>query len=150
MTAMLAWIDTEFNSYKGELISLALVMADGREFYANLGCKEPDPWVALNVMPVLDAPVMYLAEAQIRLQVFLQRYRKVHVIADWPEDLSHFNSFLITGPGQRIDTPHLTMEIDRELNTTSARPHNALADARANKAGWIELYGPPRSEDLRA
>jgi hypothetical protein len=146
---MLAWIDTEFNSYKGELISLALVTADGREFYVNLGCKDPHPWVALNVMPVLDAPAMSRAWASARLIVFLQRYHKLHVIADWPEDLMHLNEFLITGPGQRIDTPHLTMEIDRALDTTSARPHNALADARANKAGWIELYGPPRSEDLR-
>jgi hypothetical protein len=147
---MLAWIDTEFNSYKGELISLALVMADGREYYANLGCADPDPWVALNVMPVLDAPVEALAEAQMKLDVFLRRYKGIHVVADWPEDLAHLCSFLITGPGTRIDTPHLTMEIDRDLNTTSLRPHNALADARANKAGWLDLYGPPRSEDLRA
>ena len=35
---MKLWIDTEFNEYKGALISLALVAEDGREWYGVRFC----------------------------------------------------------------------------------------------------------------
>ena len=48
------YIDTEFNEFKGDLISLALVAETGEEFYEVLECKNPGPWVAEHVMPILE------------------------------------------------------------------------------------------------
>jgi len=44
-TDMKMWIDTEFNEYRGELISLALVAEDGREWYGVRYCDAPGWWV---------------------------------------------------------------------------------------------------------
>ena len=51
------FLDTEFNELGGELISLALVREDtGGFLYVATPCKDPGPWVAANVMTVLDVP----------------------------------------------------------------------------------------------
>ena len=131
---MRLFIDGEWNGYGGELISMALVAEDGREFYAVLGCDNPEPWVAENVMPKLnDGHGVELRESvesvQVRLSLFLAQFDAVHIIADWPEDIERFCRLLITGPGTRINTPPLTMEVLR-VDAPSENPHNALADAR--------------------
>lgn len=126
---MKLWIDCEFNSYKGQLMSLALVGHGDIQFYVVLPLPdEVDPWVMVNVVPILGAAETNLAEAQKQLQDFLSKFDSVHVIADWPEDIAHFCEFLITGPGERIDTPPLTMEVVR-IDAPSKIPHNALWDA---------------------
>lgn len=132
------YLDTEFNEFKGELISLALVAADGREFYEVVPCGNPGPWVAKHVMPVLGKfPIAYAAMQQ-QLQHWLLQFDRVHIVADWPEDIQHFCEALITGPGLRINTPPLTMEVRRDLDSgRSAAPHNALADARAIRAAAL-------------
>jgi hypothetical protein len=129
---MRLWIDTEFNGYKGELLSMALIDDDGREWYeVRVWHGEVDPWVAANVVPVFDKSAIPLELKRLRLRQFLGAYDSVHVVADWPEDIEHFCALLIIGPGERIDTPPLTMEVRRDLNTTgSLMPHNAIADAR--------------------
>ncbi|QNK67833.1 3'-5' exoribonuclease [Variovorax sp. PAMC26660] len=147
---MRIWIDTEFNGHEGELISLALVDEDGASFYRYVHCAEPEPWVAANVLPVLGlyslaperkAPasrqpsnVWTLAYLQRALAQWLEVYESIHLVADWPEDIAHFCRLLITGPGTRLDTPPLTMEIRRDLDAESLVPHNALEDARAMRA----------------
>ena len=129
---MKLWLDCEFNDFGGELISLAMVDERGDCFYAALPCPSPSPWVAANVMPVIGVDPMTRAEMQQALQAWLSRYDRIHIVADWPEDIAHYCRALITGPGQRIDTPPTTMEIRRDLSTIeSAVPHNALADAKA-------------------
>jgi hypothetical protein len=127
------YIDTEFNEFQGALISMALVAESGQEFYEVLPCENPGPWVAENVMPILGQEPVLKQVFQLRLQHWLAQFPKVHLIADWPEDIQHFCQALITGPGMRINTPPLTMEIRRDLDAVSALPHNALADARAIK-----------------
>ena len=65
---------------------------------------------------------------------FLSQFDSAHIVADWPEDISHFCNALIVGPGMRIDTPPLTLEVRRDLPNTadiSRVPHNALEDARS-------------------
>jgi hypothetical protein len=138
---MRIWIDCEFNEFKGELISLALVGEDGREWYGVLPCRKPGAWVAQHVMPQLGRDPMEKRKFQNSLYVWLMHYDSVHIIADWPEDIAHFCESLITGPGERINTPALTMEVRRDLDLVdSLTPHNALADARAIKAShlWLE------------
>lgn len=125
------WIDTEFNEFKGELISMAIVGEDSSEWYEVLPCAHPKPWVAEHVMPILRKKAISKEEFQCKLQLFFMRYAAVHLVADWPEDIQHFCDMLITAPGYRIDTPPLTMEIRRDLDAISALPHNALEDARA-------------------
>lgn len=53
------WIDCEWNSYKGALISFACVTDDGRNFYQEVVLHEPPhPWVAANVLPHLRGDVV--------------------------------------------------------------------------------------------
>lgn len=139
---MKLWIDTEFNEFRGELISLALVDQNGREFYEVVPCKRPGNWVAANVMPVLGQAPISLELLQQRLQAWLHPYETVHIIADWPEDIEHFCRVLITGPGLRINTPPLTLEVRRDLEAFSQLPHNALADAKANRLAYLQMFHP--------
>lgn len=129
------WLDTEFNEYRGALISMALACEDGSEWYEVLPCANPGPWVAQHVMPIINkAPLVDAIDLAHSLFLYLKRFDSVHIIVDWPEDISFFCNALIIGPGQRVDTPKLTFEIDRNLPDTSeisAIPHNALEDAKA-------------------
>lgn len=136
---MRIWIDTEFNEFRGALISMALVAEDGQEWYGVLHCPNPGPWVAQNVMPILGKEPEEKFTLQIEAAEFLKQFDSVHLIADWPEDIAHFCNFLITGPGFRLDTPPLTMEIRRDLDAVSALPHNALDDARGIMRKHLEL-----------
>lgn len=125
---MKLFLDCEFNEFKGALISMALVSEEGHEWYEVVPCETPGPWVAQNVMPILGKPAVSVEEMQRSLQQWLAQFDAVHVVADWPEDIAHFCSALITGPGYRLDTPPLTMEVVR-IDADSELPHNALADA---------------------
>ena len=138
---MKIWIDTEFNDYQGSLISIALVDAEGRTFYEAPWCNEVlTEWVRDNVSPVVGIPCTSLRLVQHKLEVWLEPYTSVHLIADWPDDIRHFCDLLITGPGKRISTPRLTMEIRRDLDgAQSAIPHNALQDAIAIKNEYLRL-----------
>lgn len=124
------FIDGEWNSYGGDLISLALVAEDGLAFYGVLGCENPDHWVAQNVMPKIPKPWLDLESLQEQLEMFLGQFDSVHIIADWPEDIMWFCKVLVTGPGTRLNTPPLSMEVLR-VDTISENPHHALADAKA-------------------
>lgn len=126
------YIDCEWNSFGGDLISMALVSDKDHEFYEVLGCNNPDPWVELHVMPILLKEEVTKMTLQYNLGIFLSQFDKVNIVADWPEDLMWFCRMLITGPGERLNTPPLTMEVIR-VNTISKLPHNALEDARALK-----------------
>ena len=127
------YLDCEFNEYKGALISMALAAEDGREWYEVVPCETPGDWVAAHVMPILGKSSVSVADMQSSLQQWLAQFERVHIVADWPEDIAHFCQALITGPGTRIDTPPLTMEVLR-IDCGSDNPHNALADARGIRA----------------
>jgi hypothetical protein len=129
---MRLFLDTEFNEFKGPLISMALFPESGLPFYESLGCENPGPWVAEHVMPIINREPVTLANFQAYLQHFLAQWDEVTIVADWHEDIIHFCEALTTGPGQRINTPTLNFQIRRDLDTVpSAIPHNALADAKA-------------------
>jgi hypothetical protein len=61
------------------------------------------------------------------------------VIADWPEDISHFMQCLIVSPGQMILIPNLTLRLIHAPpwpdDLAGAVAHNALWDARALRYG---------------
>jgi hypothetical protein len=137
---MKLFIDGEWNSYRGDLISMALVPIDGSDpFYEVLECDKPDPWVKEHVMPKLYNLPITREHFWKRLEKFLMQYDEVEVIADWPEDISYFCNALITGPGTRINTPPLFMRVIR-IDTVSKDPHNALADATALRDWFIAFH----------
>ena len=137
---MKLWIDTEFNSFKGEFISLAVIDENDEFFYMAVRCDNPRPWVAENVIPVLGVKTSTAKEISKGLEKYLSKYDQIHVIADWPEDVQHFCAVLITGPGMRIDTPPMTFEVRRDIDSNeSAVPHNALHDAFAVKMAYLSL-----------
>ena len=126
---MRMFIDCEFNEFKGDLISMAIVAENGDEFYEVLDCPNPGDWVKVNVIPILNKDPIPYSLFQRKLEFFLMKYNSIELIADWPEDIKHFCECLITDPGFRLNTPPLTMTIIR-IDAESALPHNALADAR--------------------
>jgi len=142
---MEVFIDCEWNGYRGKLITMALVAMDGRELYAGVPMHEElVPWVQEHVVPAIGDPENLTGKLELasRLYRFLEPYESVHIIADWPEDLEHLCRVIVTGPGTRIPTPRLTMEVRRDLDSTqSCLPHNALADARAIKDHYLSLMG---------
>lgn len=126
---MRLFLDCEFNEFKGQLISIALVAENGSEFYEVVHCENYGPWVLEHVVPILGKSSKSYAHMQALLHRWLSQFDSIHVIADWPEDIKHFCEALIVGAGLRIDTPPLTMEIIR-IDAESTLPHNALHDAR--------------------
>lgn len=138
------FIDTEFNGFCGRLISMAIVSEDlTSEFYEVLnkdtycnpyGGIYLDSWVKENVIPHLNKTPVSVKEFQDRLETFLKENsedNKIRIIADWPEDLTHFTKMLITGPGRRMIVPNFELVFDSQIEYHSELPHNALEDARA-------------------
>ena len=150
------FLDTEYNGWRGALISLALVPEDnGEEFYITLDCPgSVQPWVQENVIPYLDmvpasmaAPRRSAEDAARELSQWLIREHEAHdftrqtglveldIVADWPEDISQICSLLTIGPGLTLEIPSITFQLLRIPGFSTAAnskvPHNALHDARA-------------------
>jgi hypothetical protein len=79
-----------------------------------------------------------MASLQEKLETYLCQFESIHIVADWPEDIMWFCKVLVTGPGTRINTPPLSLEILR-VDTVSINPHNALADAGALRAWCVNI-----------
>ena len=137
---MRLFLDTEFNDFKGPLISMALVpeVRSIPPFYESLGCPNPSEWVAQHVMPRLGIPPIPIGAFHDRLEQFLSQWDEVTIIADWHEDIAHFCNSLTVSPGSRIRTPTLNFQIRRDLDAVpSAIPHNALEDAVAMRSSAV-------------
>lgn len=125
------FIDCEWTKWNGKLLSMALVPeASWHSFYEAIeyDVADCDPWVVQNVLPVMDIEPVSMEVFQFRLSEYLRMFDRINLIADWPEDISWFCRSLITGPGMRMNTPPIIMQIIR-VDTISTKPHNALADA---------------------
>ena len=138
------FLDTEFNGFAGELISLALVPEHGdQEFYAVLPLPDHvHSWVQRNVVPYLHSVPVGLGgdrtsrlEAATGLAHYLAGDEDPVIIADWPEDIAHFCALLVTGPGDMAPVGSLRFEFlsspGFSTSVNSKVPHNALHDARA-------------------
>lgn len=136
---MRLFLDTEFNGFGGELISMALVGEDGREFYRVLALPvEYDPWVEENVVPHLQALPAPVATSYDELAMWLNNYlaglRDFVIIADWPADFEHFANLLslIGKNGGFKEAFPCTMRLINVSGQLKPEvPHNALSDARA-------------------
>lgn len=145
------YLDTEFNGYGGDLISLALVREDGESIYIVVVQKKPgmvfvnggncDSWVRDNVLPILMTPGQiapqeaYMDEVGPLVAGFLAGDPAPVVVADWPDDIRYFCEAAITGPGTMIDVPSLSFEVHRvdayPTDLEGAVQHNAWWDAMA-------------------
>jgi hypothetical protein len=132
------YIDCEWNSFDEDLISMALVSETGAEFYEVLECTEPHPWVLEHVIPVLNKDSISFKSFQDKLNKYLLQFDSINIIADWPEDIENFCSVLITGPGERMSSPPLSMQILR-IDSESELPHNALEDARGIRLAAMSI-----------
>ncbi len=148
------FLDTEFNGFGGELISLALVPEHGdQEYYAQLELpQELHPWVARNVVPYLNAvppsaqhEVMTRLEAAEALCRYFAHDTDPVIVADWPDDIAYFCSLLITGPGDMVPIGSLKFEFVSSPGFSTAAiskvPHNALHDARALRDFVVQWEG---------
>lgn len=141
----LIFIDTEYNGFGGELMSMALVGCDGRELYEVMSLS-PDikinSWVLDNVVPNLGKDAVSYDRFQDNLYHFLSYYDWYHggfiLIADWPDDFRYFCQSLIISSGGMMPFRKFEMKMDRSLDcAVSEVPHNALYDARAIKAKFL-------------
>ena len=148
------FIDVEFNGFGGPLISLALAPEDpnAAAFYEALPCDEPEPWVAEHVLPVLRTQPISRSELVEKLAAYLRADSQPEFVADWPEDIVHLASLMMTGPGWRMPSPTIRFDLldlpmfdDEALSETA---HNALSDAKALRAyvlaqerPWPGTYG---------
>lgn len=135
---MKLYLDCEFNGFGGDLLSMALVAEDGREWYGVL----PEPWVWNewvfdNVFPVIDAvepTIKAQSEEEFRVSLFnfLSQFDRPTIVVDWYADLVHFfNAFAGRDHTQSVHYP-CTAEIVVDVpGYAPLHPHNALSDARA-------------------
>ncbi len=134
------FLDTEFNGFGGDLISLALVPEDEAmpPFYEAIVCAAPTAWVSENVLPVLNTAPRSRAEVADRFADYLLDDPDPVLVADWPEDIAHAARLLVTGPGRMKPVRSIRFAlVDPAVMGTevaSAVRHSAYHDAVALRA----------------
>ena len=137
------FLDTEFNGFGGELISIALVPEDehAAPFYAAIAYASPTAWVTEHVLPVLAATPLSRGEVADRFAHYLLDDEAPLLVADWPEDIAQAARLLVTGPGRMKPVRSLRFElVDPDIigsGPAGTVPHNALEDARALRATML-------------
>jgi hypothetical protein len=141
------YLDTEFNEFGGDLMSLALVRDDGESLYLVYpDLEEYGSWVKENVVPILwsiPSPITGMAykledhkEGAYHIQEFLHGDPHPVILTDWPDDIRYFCQAIITGPGMMINTgPSIVFQMVRvdayPTTLEDAVQHNAWWDAMA-------------------
>lgn len=134
---MRMWLDTEFNEFNGQTISLGIVADDGREFYEVLELTEqPTKWVEENVLPVLHREPLLRAEFQERLIEWLGSFGSLQIYVDHIADAYRFLRLLESDDqGGWYAVPSVVIGVVTGLPGSqkdySLIEHNALSDARA-------------------
>lgn len=127
------FIDTEFNGFGGQLMSMALVCEDGREWYQVL--PEPrvlDKWVFENVFPILQKEPVDRETFRLSLKVFLEQFDNPTIYADWYTDLAlFFDAFAGKDHMRSFSIPCQAVLLKDVPDLKPILPHNALSDARA-------------------
>jgi hypothetical protein len=133
---MKLFLDTEFNGFGGQLISIALAPeGNGSPFYEVLPLPEVvNPWVKENVVPFLEKPWRSRDLVRRYFHQYLKQFRAPEIVCDWHADAEHFCALLAGDDyGSSLDF-ECTIRI---LKTPPGQPpkakvpHNALYDAIA-------------------
>lgn len=143
---MILYLDTEFNGFGGDLLTLALAPEDPNvpEFYVarnDLSVLPIEPWVKDNVLPIINLPIaapMYTHVSYFGkyIQQYLSQFKdEITIVADWPDDIRYLMMCLITGPGMMVNLKELNICLRRcepwPNDLKDQVQHNALCDARA-------------------
>lgn len=137
------FLDTEFNGFGGELISLALVREDGASLYLLYELPaDVEPWVGENVIPILKSTPEGVEQHKVTQQEgayaiaqFLQDDPVPYIVTDWPDDVRYLCSAVIVGPGRMAPIGRLVFDVVRvdayPTKLAGAVQHNAWWDAMA-------------------
>lgn len=130
-------LDTEFNGYKGKLLSLALWSPEKSLYVVVARNDRPNvltEWVAEHVEPLLfkepgyglvdayhaplhhEAPAITIASLDDLPKVLEQFFGgcKPRIHVDWPDDVKFFSDLILTGPGTMINIPGIEFVVHRE------------------------------------
>lgn len=140
-----------------DLVSIAAVAEDGREFYAVSTEFNPDragKWVRANVLPKLPSPSsqVWRSRARIRdelLDFLLAPDGSAVELWAWVGAYDHVALCQLWGPmtALPLQVPRFTREI-KQLWEAAGRPplpaapddaHDALADARHNRSRYLAI-----------
>lgn len=161
MVVLKYFLDTEFNGFGGDLISLALAPEDGAPVYLALPDEalaemQIDPWVARHVLPVLATPGASPERLDRqrwgrRLASYFKGVDHVEFVADWPDDIRYLMQAITLKPGMVIELPEFSISCVHAASWPNqlqgAVRHNALWDARALRQA---VLNPPQSSLKRA
>jgi hypothetical protein len=165
-------LDTEFRDHRGgtELISIAMVADDGREFYAissefDRAAAVADGWLKQNVLPYLEAddapkpaPLAVIADELAEFCASCDDGRRPQV---WAWNGAYDFYLLVKLYGRLVDVPEAVPTDFRDLkqwarqlgNITApaqdGAEHNALFDARHGKVVWEFLSRAERGQRTR-
>lgn len=130
---MKLFLDTEFNGFGGELLSMALVDEGGSFFYGRVLNTQPiHPWVAEHVITKMEIEPVDEAAFRADLHRFLRGYRNPEIVADWHADFMHFfDAFHGADYTQSLDWSCTTRLLSGASDIQPENPHNALSDAIA-------------------
>lgn len=142
MTLTRIYLDTEFtslNRYQAKLISLALVVPRGPEFYVELTDSwtpaDCSPFVTDTVLPLLNHSVYGRTTEQARAELlnFLQILGPVEIITDAPDHDWPLLLWLAGPAGLPANVQPepglLSIDLDADYSGDEP-PHHALQDAR--------------------
>lgn len=158
------YLDTEFNSFGGSLISLGIVRDDGESLYLVVPKDEiermeaeegMDPWIKENILPILYSvppscpiDICPVTEWGPIISAFIYRDDEIpQIMVDWPSDAMDFAKLLITGPGTAVpmgNQTHITIIRHVDIYPTTlegAIQHNAWWDAMAIRQFLHEMEG---------
>lgn len=128
------YLDTEFNGFGGEIISIALyepVSTACLYEVIDYRGKTIHPWVQEHVIPKLNKEGISFYGAMIQVKSFLSLYPDATIYADWPEDFIHLLRFTCMDMGVKL-VKSLSLELITTPDTHISKiPHNALEDAVA-------------------
>jgi len=146
MTDNRFYIDCEFDGHNGPLLSMAIVAENGDGMYIVVtdGPLDCSPWVAENVIPLMDmhcspkSAFVNTNEFGNVIRAFIGDCQNPVIIADSPVDIGRFCQAISTGPDggwASADYPQMTFEVHNvdcyPTELTDAVQHNAWWDAMA-------------------
>lgn len=155
------FIDCEFNSFQGELISMAVVCDKGELYMVNtefdVHGDSVHPWVKENVLPHVFQPHTHAFCVPVKdFKKHISRFfydkikeEEIIIVADWWTDIEHFCNVMVGDMGSTVTlnkSRRYTLIVDRNIDSYAdplpgSVEHNALWDARNIKRAYEAKYG---------